>query len=162
MSFGFGVGDFLTVSKLALQVYSAYKGAPADLRNISDEIKSLHNVVNIAQSQFGGSNPNPEDEKKLKEVLQGCHNVLKDLDQLLVKYRAMASNTSQNGLAVRRTVDRVKWGQENMIELRARLISNTTLLNTFISRYVRDVFPIAQFLSQFGNETMNILAYTGS
>ncbi|KAF8422444.1 hypothetical protein EV426DRAFT_670526 [Tirmania nivea] len=133
MSFGFGVGNFIAVSKLALRVYTAYKSAPDDFRNIFDEINSLHNVVNIAQSQFEGSNPDPENQKKLKEVLQGCKNVLKDLDELHVKYGAMASNASQGGLAVGRAVDRVKWGQENIIELRARLTSNTTLLNTFIS-----------------------------
>lgn len=138
MSFGFGVGDFLTVSQLALRVYSAYKGAPDELRNISDEINSLHDVVNKVQSQFEGSSPGPEDKEKLKKVLQGCQNVLKDLDELLVKYEAMTSDTNKNGLGVGRVVDRVKWGQENITELRARLTSNTTLLNTFISRYVRD------------------------
>ena len=124
MSFGFGVGDFLTVSQLALRVYNAYKSAPDDFRNISDEINSLLNVVNKAQNQF---KPDPDNGKRLK-----------DLDGLLVKYRAMKSTTSQNGLAVGRAVDRVKWGQENITELRARLTSNTTLLHTFISRYVRD------------------------
>ena len=136
MSFGFGVSDFLTVSQLALRVYTVYKGAPDNHRNISDEINSLHNVVNIAQGLLEGSNLDPESEKRLKEILQGCHNVLKDLDELLVKYGVMASNTSQNSLAMGRVVDRVKWGQENIIELRARLTPNTTLLNTFISRYV--------------------------
>ena len=139
MNFGFGVGDFLAVSQLALRVYSAYKDAPGGLRNISDELNSLHNVVNKAQTQFEDSNPDPENEEKLKGVLRGCQNVLKDLDDLLVKYRAMAS---QDGFAVGRAVNRVKWGQENIIELRARLTSNTTLLNTFISRYAQYFFPM--------------------
>jgi len=144
------------VSQPALLVYSAYKGAPDDLRNILDEINSLHNVANKYRSQFKGSNPGPENEKKLKEVLQGCRNVLKDLDELLVKYRAMASNTSQNSLAVRRAVNRVKWGQENIVELRARLTSNTALLNTFITRYVQDFLSYGAIIS-LHNPVMNIL-----
>jgi len=141
MSFGFGVGDFLAVSQLAVRVYNAYKGAPDDFRNISDEINSLHNVVNKVQGQFEGSKPDLEDQERLKEVLQGCQNVLKDLDELLVRYGTMNSDP---GLGVGRAVDRVKWGQENITGLRMRLTSNTTLLNTFISRYVQDFLSMVK------------------
>ena len=33
MSFGYGVGDIIAVSRLALKVYSAYKDAPDDYRS---------------------------------------------------------------------------------------------------------------------------------
>jgi len=48
MSFGYGVGDFLGITKLAWKVYTAYKDykdAPEGFSNISDEIKSLHIIV---------------------------------------------------------------------------------------------------------------------
>ena len=52
MSFGFGVGDIMTVSTLALKVYSAYKDAPDDYRNIADEVNSLHIITEDAVQHF--------------------------------------------------------------------------------------------------------------
>jgi len=44
--------DLLAVSKLAWDVYTAYKDAPEDFRGISDEIKSLHFIVDGYKDQF--------------------------------------------------------------------------------------------------------------
>ena len=52
MSYGYGVGDFIAVSRLAWDVYAAYKDAPEDFRNISDEIKSLHIIVGKHKYKF--------------------------------------------------------------------------------------------------------------
>ena len=62
MSFGFGVGDFLTVSKLALDVYTAYKDAPEDFRNISDEIKSLHIITDSHKDEFQNKTLNVDED----------------------------------------------------------------------------------------------------
>ena len=123
MSFGYGVGDIMAVSRLALKVYSAYKDAPDDYRNIADEVKSLHIIIErhfetlSNKKQQGG-----------KEVLEGCQNVLKDLDALIEKYNALAS--ADRSLVFKR----IKLGTEDIVTLRARLTSNTTLLNSFIQR----------------------------
>lgn len=52
MSFGFGVGDILTVSKLAVTVYTAYKDAPNDYKHIAEEVKSLQIMINKAAQHF--------------------------------------------------------------------------------------------------------------
>jgi len=130
MSFGFGVGDFLAVSKLALDVYTAFKDAPEDFRNVSDEIKSLQIIVDQQKGEFQNTTLNPDDETQLREILRGCTNVLEDLDKLHHKYMRMGSAQGSSSQAI----DRIKWSQENIAELRARLTSNTTLLNTFIAR----------------------------
>ena len=56
MSFGWGVGDIMTISGLAVQVYTVYKDAPDDYRNIADEVKSLQIIVNKAARHY----PQPE------------------------------------------------------------------------------------------------------
>ena len=132
MSFGFGVGDFLAVSKLALDVYTAYKDAPEDFRNISDEIKSLHIIINRSKDKFQDKTLNPDEQVQLREILQGCTNVLGDLDKLHTKYMSLGS--AQSAGSSSQAIDRIKWSQENIGELRARLTSNTTLLNAFIAR----------------------------
>jgi len=128
------VGDFLGVAKLAWTVYNGYKDAPGDFKNLSDEIKSLHNIVN--SDILTAKNLNSEEQERLREILQGCSNVLKDLDNLLTKYKRLGS-PEESSL---RALDRARWGQEDIVELRARLTSNTTLLNTFVARYFQ--FPI--------------------
>jgi len=128
------VGDFLGVAKLAWTVYNGYKDAPGDFQNLSDEIKSLHNIVN--SDILTAKNLTSEEQERLREILQGCSNVLKDLDNLLTKYKRLGSPEGSS----LRALDRARWGQEDIVELRARLISNTTLLNTFVARYVQ--FPI--------------------
>ena len=71
----------------------------------------------------------PEKQERLQVVGDGCHHVLKDLDNLCKKYRSLGTQT-------KRTWDRMRWGSEDVAELRARLISNTGLLTAWI-RYVR-------------------------
>jgi len=130
MSYGYGVGDFIAVSKLAWDVYNAYKDAPEDFKNISDEIKSLHIIVDRHKNQFQDKTLTSDEQAQLREILQGCTNVLEDLDKLHIKYMRLGSAQGSTSQAI----DRIKWTQENIAELRARLTSNTTLLNTFISR----------------------------
>ena len=128
MSFGFGVGDIMTVSTLALKVYSVYKDAPDDYRNIADEVNSLHIITEDAAQHFESATLSNKKQQRGRGVLEGCQNVLKDLDALIEKYDALASaNTSQ-------VFQRIKLGTEDIATLRARLISNTTLLNSFIQR----------------------------
>ena len=126
MSFGYGVGDIMAVSRLALKVYSAYKDAPDDYRNIADEVKSLHIIIEEAARHF--ETLSNKKQQGGKEVLEGCQNVLKDLDALIEKYNALAS--ADRSLVFKR----IKLGTEDIVTLRARLTSNTTLLNSFIQR----------------------------
>ena len=130
MSFGYGVGDIMAISGLALKVYTAYKDAPDDYRNIADEVRSLHIIINEAVQHFESTTLSNKKKQGGKEILEGCQNVLKDLDTLIEKYNALApanANTSQ-------VFRRIKLGTEDIVTLRARLTSNTTLLNSFIQR----------------------------
>ena len=55
--------------------------------------------------------------------------MLEDLDRLRIKYMSLGSVPGSSSQAI----DRIKWSQENIAELRARLSSNTTLLTSFIA-----------------------------
>ena len=128
MSLGCGMGDIMAISGLAAKVYTAYKDAPGDYRNISDEVKSLRIVIDKAIKHLSDPTLSNNYLQEGQEVLTGCQNVLKDLEALIVKYNSLASaNTSQ-------VIDRIKLGTEDIATLRIRLISNTGLLNGFIQR----------------------------
>ena len=128
MTFGCGAGDILAISQLAEKVYTAYRDAPGDYRNISDEVKSLHIIIKKAAQHFESTTLSTSSRQEGQEVLKGCQNVLVDLDSLTNKYNSLASASTGQVL------QRIKLGTEDIATLRARLTSNTTLLSSFIQR----------------------------
>jgi len=154
MSIGYSVGDILAISKLAWDVYNVYKDAPEDFRNISNEIKSLHIIIDSDNLQAKSQDTKlaSEEQEGLREILQGCTDVLKDLDKLLIKYKSLGSPQGWSA----RALDRVKLGKEDIAELRARLTSNTILLNTFVTKYVQpSIFVLAMEIIERRNFLLN-------
>ena len=132
--FGWGVGDVISISRLAVEVYTAYKAAPDDYKHISVEVESLQIIINKAARHFESTTLNNDNRREGQKVLQGCQNVLADLNSLIEKYNILASVNSGQ------VFKRIKLGTEDITSLRLRLISSTGLLNGFIQR--SDILPI--------------------
>ena len=147
MSFGFGVGDVMSISKLAFKVYTACKDAPDEYGNISDEVKSLHIVIESAEQHLECTTLSDDKRQKGQEVLRGCQNLLEDLDSLIGKYNSLAPASTSTSTSTSQVIQRVRLGAglvlgtEDIVTLRARLTSNTTLLNGFIQRF--DILTIS-------------------
>jgi hypothetical protein len=126
MSFGYGVGDFLAVTQLAWNVYTGCKEAPKHFQDISSEVSSLHIILKETEEFIAAETDGlgPEREERLRRILGGCRDVLTELDALLEKFNSL-------GTSSKRTVDRLRWGQEEVVALRGRLILNISLLNDF-------------------------------
>ena len=158
MSFGFGVGDFLAVGKLVWSVYSAYKEAPEQFRNFSQFILSLHIVIRKVEDQLGisssdetgsGTRSQPpavaslstRDKNDLKILYDGLQTIMKELNDLLSKYRKLESG--------RNPIGRFRWGQEALVGFRDKIQSHITLLTAFnatLAKYVHDfIFTIASW-----------------
>ena len=137
MSFGFGVGDILAVSGLAVKVYSAYKDAPDGYKHISEEVKSLQSIVDEAIRHL--QNPALSDVKQQEgqEALQSCQSVLEDLNSLLEKYKSLGSANKMQ------VFKRVKLGTEDIMTLRDRLMSSSLFLTNFIRRFAIPVLRIS-------------------
>ena len=123
--YGFGVGDFVAVGTLAWNVYKSCRAAPGSFSNISTEVLSLHAVLKEADETIFRSPLSPESQARLKTIGDGCQCVLGDLQALVDKYESLGTQS-------KRTWDRMKWGAEDIVEVRSRIISNTTLLTAFI------------------------------
>ena len=145
------MGDTMAVSRLALKVYTAYKDAPGDYRNISDEVESLHIIIKKAAQHFESTTLSDNSRQEGQKVLKGCKNVLEDLDTLIEKYNNLASSSTSP--STRQVLQRFKlgasqvFGTEDIATLRARLTSNITLLNGFIQRFA----ILTTFLLLLGN-----------
>jgi hypothetical protein len=131
MSFGYSVGDFIALGTLAWSVYQSCKGAPESFNDISSVVLSLHAVLQEAEETIFAQPLSPTKQIRMKAVGDACHHILKDLDNLYKEYQSLGTQS-------KRTWDRMKWGSENIGELRARLISNTGLLTAWIG-YVREL-----------------------
>ena len=127
--FEWGVSDILAISGLAVKVYTAYGDAPEDYKHISDEVKSLQLKIDKAARHFESNTLSNNNRQEGQEVLKGCESVLKDLNSLIEKYNSLSSNNTSPALQT------VKVGVEDVATLRARLISNTALLSSFIQRF---------------------------
>ena len=127
----FSVSDVIAIYNLAVTVYKAYKDAPNSCRHISEEVKSLEIILNMAVQYFGSITVTNNDQEGGREVLMGCQSVLEDMNSLIERY---------NSTSTPQVLRRAQLGTEDIATLRARLISNTGLLNGFIQRF--DTIPI--------------------
>ena len=138
MSFGFSVSDITAISRLAFKVYTKYKDAPGDYRNISDEVKALHIIIDNAAEYFKIPTLSDNKRQEGQEVLRSCQNLLEDLDSLVGKYNGLAS--ASKGTSSGQVLQKIKLGAglvlgtEDIATLRVRLTSNIALLSTFIQR----------------------------
>ena len=125
--FGFSVGDFIAVSTLAWDIYESCKDTPGSFKDISDEVLSLHAVLKEADETILSSplSLSPQSQERLKRIYDGCQRALSDLQALVDKYQSL-------GIQRKWTWDRIKWGTENIVEIRSRLVSNTTFLTAYI------------------------------
>ena len=128
MSFGWSGGDIFAITQLAAKVYTAYKDAPNDYKNIAEEVKSLESIINQA-AQHLKTTTLSEHQQTGQEILRGCRSVLEDLNSFIKEYKSVASTSR------RLNFKRVKVGTEDIAKLRSRLTSNTILLNSFIQRF---------------------------
>ena len=128
MSFGHSFRDFIALGTLAWCVYKSCKGAPEAFGDISLEVLSLHTVLKEAEEAVFAHPLPPDQRQRLKAVGDECYYVLTDLDNLYKKYQSL-------GTKDKRAWYRMRWGSEDSVELRARLVSNTALLMAWM-RYV--------------------------
>ena len=127
---GWGVGDIIAISKLVAKLITAYKDAPNDYKNITEELNSLQGMIDKAAEHYKSPALSDKDRQVGQNALKGCQSVVEDLNSLYEKYKSLAL---EGGGPV---FTRVQLGTtENIADLRARLTSNATLLSSFIRRF---------------------------
>ena len=130
MSFGFSVGDFITVSTLAWQVFKSCKDSSDDFKILANDVGSLHIVLKEVEDQYKEQTLERSQQEHLALLTQNTRNVLKDLEALLEKYDSLGTQSQ-------RTWDRMRWGIEDVSRLKERLMSSTTLLSIFNNSLIR-------------------------
>lgn len=129
MSSGWTVGDSITISSLAIKVYTAYQDGPEDYRHILEEIAALRNLIDKVTKHLDGTPVSSVGRPYGQNALKSCQIVFEDLNSFMEKYKRLASANQK--LA--------SLGKKPIATLRERLISNTILLNGFCRRFVAPV-----------------------
>jgi len=154
MSFGFSIGDFITVLQLANTIRQRFVDAPNQFKAISDEwvtpvgsvqilivrynrVRSLSIVLQDVDDVLPQRELGNQQKTELNGIAQGCRNVLEELEQTLNKYQELDSSVKGFGGKSRRVWKRLTWDQKDIDGFRSRVTSNIILFNTFLGRIAR-------------------------
>ncbi|KAK7961180.1 hypothetical protein PG988_012394 [Apiospora saccharicola] len=132
MSFGFGVGDFLAVIKLATTIRKTFATAPDHLKAVSDEVKSLSILLWDIEVEVDNLDVSTDRSDKIHDILSGAQSVLKDLEAFLKKHDAVS------GKGVKRIWARINFETADARDLRDRLSAHVSMLRAFLERDLKD------------------------
>ena len=97
MSFGFSVGDCITLINIARTQYNNCVTAGPEYREIAREVKTLYNVLESLHNE-SSKTPFPllrGDQTfttRLAPAVNGCRHILEDFQTLLAKYEGLSGN----------------------------------------------------------------------
>ncbi|KAL4963059.1 ankyrin repeat-containing domain protein [Aspergillus stella-maris] len=156
MSFGFGVGDFLAVLKIADKVRRAFVDAPGQLAAISDDVKRLSNILRDIDDNDPAASLGLSQQSTLNEISRGCQNVLYDVINKLAKYEDILNDDGgASGKSFRKSTrkvwNRLTFDQGEIDSYRRRIDSNVaafelflTEINSQLSRETNDIVTVTQ------------------
>lgn len=139
MSFGYSVGDFLSLTQLAWKTVQNARKACGEHDELTREVTCLHFVLRRVEQEamtpnslFNGTRHDQNTTEELKTTIFGCHRILRILDDILEKYNAL----SDNARAGRRLWGKVRFGNGEMAdlnELRTKMSTYTSGIAVFLN-----------------------------
>ena len=128
MSFGFGVGDFLAVAKLANDIWQTLHDFVGQFADIRDEVKGYSSLLYSVSKTIPNQYLAPEQAEGLDASALACRSVLEDLQKLVDKYRRLTDEAHGLTANVRQKAK----------DLRARITCTTTVLRGLCETIARD------------------------
>ena len=89
MSFGFSISDLIAVGLLANKVRRRFVDSLAQFRAISDEVKSLSNLLRDLDDMSSDQSLTQKHVVYMQDNLHACKNLLNDLDVNLDEYQIL-------------------------------------------------------------------------
>lgn len=94
MSFGFSIGDAITLTQLGWTVVQNCRKACGEYNSLTHEVESLHTVLHRLETEVS----KPESlinrrkdtfREEIRPIIQGGKKILRVLDQILSKYNGL-------------------------------------------------------------------------
>lgn len=137
MSFGFSVGDFVTIGILISDIVRSLQtigGAASEYQELVCELRGLRSVLDII-AQLKGASHQISTIDGLKLAALNCQFVLDDFRTKLRKYKASLEAGSSKGV-LRDGAAKIRWSlmmKKDVQDLRAYLSGHTSSLNMRLS-----------------------------
>ncbi|KIW88458.1 uncharacterized protein Z519_11027 [Cladophialophora bantiana CBS 173.52] len=128
MSFGFSLGDLVTVPQFAWNVYHTCKNSPSEARVIASELFTLCGILQtLGDGRVHYMRTLAESDRlQLLSAYNVCRDVLQDISTTLRRHSELSKDNPH-------LFARLKWGAEDVPALRLRIISSTSLLTALQS-----------------------------
>jgi len=124
MTIEYDLGEFGTVGTFAWQVYERCKDAPGSFQNISQDVLSLHAVLNETGELFSETELDAPRLQHLETIATGCRSAIEDLWALLEKYSNLGTESNLGS-------DRMQDCERQVGELRSRITRDIDELELF-------------------------------
>ncbi|GIC89807.1 ankyrin repeat domain-containing protein [Aspergillus udagawae] len=136
MSFGFSVGDFITVIEHARKIRKEFLGAPAQFKTITDEFRNLSFAMQDVEVNLSSKELNVQEKTELQRIIGSCRNLLAETEWTIDKYKELDADSNNAKNILKRAWKRLSWEPEDIRDLRLRISSNVGFLNSFNGRIV--------------------------
>jgi len=128
MSFGFGIGDFVTIGRTVLTLYNACQGAPGELGELRRDLSSIH--ILLADLERQAQDPTSLLHQKCSDkrpawlqVRTNLEETLKELEVLVGKYKSMGRNAWL----------RIQLGSMDLSVIRGKLDTHLNTMNALFN-----------------------------
>ncbi|KAI1264662.1 ankyrin repeat-containing domain protein [Xylariaceae sp. FL1019] len=149
MSFGFGVGDFLAVLKLAHQLQKDFLEAPKEYKALAEDVRSLS--IALQDAEISGSQLDDSHLTDFKQIVTSCKDLLQDLDKTLDKYKNLSHRSGTDSRqGIKSIWNRLKFEPADVRAIRSQISLKISGLRTFNDRLLAD--KIESLVQHQGNE----------
>lgn len=95
-----------------------------EFKDLSREVSSMHFVIKAIERLWNSYDLAPFQRYELSNAVEGCREVLEELESKLDKYQSLGSNWKSS-------MDRFPWAASDIAPMRTRLMHNAIYLSTF-------------------------------
>lgn len=99
--------------------------------NLFDRVRSLSDILCDLENVLNKRNLTARQKQDLHSIVEGCRDVLIDLNKVMDKYHCLIVSPKSLGDKSQRLWKKLRWKSDDITELRSRIISNISLLNIF-------------------------------
>lgn len=100
-------------------------------------MRSLSIVLQDIEDELSLPDLDTKQESELKEIVDGCRDVLEKLQRLLSTYGELRSDSRGVGYKAKRIWKRFQWEPDDIKELRSRITTNVAFLNAFRGKFTK-------------------------
>ena len=132
MSFGFSIGDFLTLSTLAWDIYTSCKDSSREFKDLAGQVKSLYFILQSTAEHLLKQPPETREAAELTGLKDRCQESLTEINCLLQKHSSLGTQKP-------RRWDMIKWAFGDAIHAKDKLVFHATVLaalNSSLTQYV--------------------------